>query len=220
MTLIGGGTCTERDLRISLSIARTCVAADSGADFALAQGVTPTLVVGDMDSISDQGRRQIPADRLWQIAEQDSTDFDKALRHVRAPLVLAIGFLGGQIDHELAALNTVARRSAEPIVLLGGDDLAFLCPADLSLPLEAGTRVSLFPIMPVTGQSKGLKWPIDGLDFAPGARVGTSNRATGPVRLQMDGPGMLCILPRRFIQLVVSSLIALPGHARWSAPAE
>ena len=48
----------------------------------------------------------------------------------------------------------------------------------------------------VTGRSSGLEWPIRGLNFAPAGRIGTSNRATGPVSLDFDGDGMLAILPK------------------------
>lgn len=220
LTLIGGGACSADDMQMALSMSGQCIAADGGADFALSQGVVPQVVYGDLDSISDDARAQIPNDRILHIPEQDSTDFDKALRHVRAPLVIAIGFLGGQIDHELAALNTVARRCAERIVLLGGEDLVFLCPPQITLPLERGTRVSLFPMGLVTGTSRGLVWPIDDISFAPSRRVGTSNRADGPVHLKMDASEMLCILPRRFIRQVVSSLLEVQPHALWPARAE
>lgn len=220
LVLIGGGVCSQQDLETAISFGTQCVAVDSGADFALSQSTELSAVIGDMDSISDHARAQIPEDRLFHIPEQDSTDFDKALRHIRAPLIIAIGFLGGRIDHELAVLNTVARRCAQRIVLFGGEDVVFLCPPTLSMPLEHGARVSLFPLGPVTGRSKGLHWPIDGIEFAPGARVGTSNRATGDVWLQMDGPDMLCILQRRFIAQVVSSVLSEPALGPWPARAE
>ena len=60
----------------------------------------------------------------------------------------------------------------------------------------AGTRLSLFPMAPVTGRSTGLRWPVDGIGLAPNGHVGTSNQALGgPVTLSFDGPGMLVILP-------------------------
>lgn len=202
---------------MAMSLAPTCVAADSGAQVALDMGVDLAAVIGDMDSISEGARAQIPQARFHQIAEQDSTDFDKALRHVSAPVVIAVGFTGGQIDHALAALHTIVSRHNRSIVLLGKQDVVFLCPKEILLPMAAGTRISLFPMGPVTGTSTGLHWPIDGIDFAPGLRSGTSNRATGDVHLEFDAPQMLCILPRRFIAPVVSLLCALPDHVRWPA---
>lgn len=220
VTLVGGGVCSADDLATALSLAPLCVAADGGADVALSHGITPQAVIGDMDSISHDAQVQIPETQLWHIAEQDSTDFDKALRHIHTPLAIAVGFFGGRIDHQLAALNTLARRCAQRIVLLGSGDIIFLCPPEITLPLEAETRVSLFPMAPVTGRSTGLVWPLEGLVFSPTQRVGTSNRATGPVTLQMNGPDMLCILPRRFIAPVVSLLLAVPEHALWPVRAK
>lgn len=220
LTLLGGGDASPEDLQIALSLAPTCVAADSGAHLALAQGIELAAVIGDMDSISDRARAEIPQSRFHQISEQDSTDFDKALRSVKAPVVLAVGFTGGQIDHALAALHTIVVHPDFAVVLLGENDIVFLCPRRFALPMQAGTRVSLFPMGAVSGWSQGLYWPIEGLDFAPGVRSGTSNRATGDLQLAFDAPCMLCILPREAIAEVVSMLMQLPEHGRWPARVE
>jgi len=220
LTLIGGGEVSLEDLETAMALAPLCVAADSGADAAISAGVALTAVIGDMDSISEDAKAQIPADRYHQIAEQNSTDFEKALRSISAPLILAVGFTGGRVDHGLSAMHTLALRCHQSVVMLTREDVLFLCPKRLSLPMPEGARVSLFPIGPVTGRSTGLHWPIEGLEFAPGVLSGTSNRATGPLDLEMDAPAMLCILPRGFIQPVVSALRAMPPHARWPARAE
>ncbi|MCV3270398.1 thiamine diphosphokinase [Roseobacter sinensis] len=219
MTLVGAGAVADGDLAAALALAPTCVAADSGAETVLAAGVPLEAVIGDMDSISEAARAQIPPERQHRIAEQDSTDFDKALRHILAPLVIAVGFSGRRIDHQLAALHTLVMRPDLPCVMLGAEDIIFLCPRDLHLPMSPGTRVSLFPMGAVTGRSEGLEWPISGLDFAPDGRSGTSNRATGDLTLQIDAPAMLCILPRRFMAEVAEILQAIPVPARWPARA-
>lgn len=215
ITLVGGGQADVDDVRLALSLAPICAAADGGAHLALEAGVTPAAVIGDMDSISCAARDQIPPAQFHHIAEQDSTDFDKALRHLSAPVVVAVGFAGGQIDHGLSVLHTLVQRPDRPVVVLAQKDIVFLCPARFALEMPAGTRVSLFPMGPVRGRSVGLHWPIDGIDFAPGVRAGTSNRATGNITLEMEAPNMLCILPRALIQPVVSALAALPKLARW-----
>ncbi|MEM9577021.1 MAG: thiamine diphosphokinase [Pseudomonadota bacterium] len=220
VTLIGGGEATREDLEIARGIGPACVAADGGAQLALDQGIPLEAVIGDMDSISGAARARIPAERFHPVAEQDSTDFDKALRHIRAPLIVAVGFTGGQIDHSLAALNTLVRRCERMVILLGQQDVVFLCPRVIDLPMPAGTRVSLFPMGPVRGCSNGLKWPIDGIEFAPGGRSGTSNQSLGDVHLEMSSAEMLCILPRPFMHLAAAQLLSVPAHARWPARAE
>ena len=193
------------------------LAVDGGADTLLAQNISPVAVIGDLDSIGDQARSQIPADRLHLITEQDSTDFEKCLRHISAPLILALGFTGGRIDHQMAAFHALMRYRHQRCVLLGEEDVVFLAPPEISLNLPKHTRVSLFPLGPVNGDSEGLFWPIDGLAFAPGRTIGTSNRALGPVRLRVSAAHMLVILPRNCVAVALEGLLVVapvwPAHS-------
>lgn len=206
VTLIGGGELGVDDLETALAQAPDLIAVDGGAGAALDAGYMPEAVIGDFDSISRSTRDRIPPARLFPIREQDSTDFDKALRSVSAPLVLAVGFLGERVDHQLAAFNVLVRYPERPCVLLGKREVIFHAPPRVELALRPGDVVSLFPMRPVTGRSHGLEWPIDGLQFAPDARVGTSNRALGPVRIEPDGPGMLVLVPRVALEGVIRAL--------------
>lgn len=220
ITLLGGSSHAEEDLSAALSWAPRLVAADGGGDAALLAGRAPEAVIGDMDSLSASGQ-EILGDVLHPVTEQETTDFDKALRSIDAPLVLAVGVSGGRLDHELAALTVLARHPDRPCLVIGRDSLVFLCPPRLRLDLAAGSTVSLFPLAPGRVQSHGLEWPTTGLTLAADARVGTSNRATGPVDLLPETPGMLVILPRVLLDVTVRSLLASgdAGGGRWPARA-
>jgi len=215
VTLIGGAEVTDERIGRAMALAPHLVAADGGADAALAHGVVPGAVIGDFDSLSDAARRRLPASALHPIIEQDSTDFDKCLRSIRAPLVIGIGFSGNRLDHQLAAYNTLVRHADRRCLLLGAEELVFLAPPSVALGLAAGTTVSLFPMGAVEGVSDGLKWPVGGLNFAPDGRVGTSNEATGAMQLSVTAPKMLVILPERTLEVVVAALLNTP--ARWPA---
>jgi thiamine pyrophosphokinase len=214
VTLIGGGPLSPGDLAWALGLAPILVAADGGADAALALGADPAAVIGDMDSLSADAAGAF-AGRLHPVPEQETTDFDKALTRIDAPVVLALGFTGGRLDHELAALHSLVLRADRPCVLLGPATLAFHAAPDLALPLEPGTLVSLFPLAPVEMASQGLRWPTEGIAFAPHRRIGTSNEGLGPLRLRPSGRGMLVILPRETLPLAVT---ALRGAPRWPSP--
>ena len=205
VTVIGGGDVAGADLEAALAVAPVLVAADGGADRALELGQPPDWVIGDLDSISDPARRLIPRERVIGVAEQDSTDFGKCLERIEAPLVLAVGFAGRRLDHTLAALSLLVRPGAPRVVMIAAEDVILACPPRLTLPLMPGTRVSLFPMGPARGTSQGLDWPIDGIDFAPGGRIGTSNRAGGLVTLRMEGP-MLLMLPRDCLGTAITAL--------------
>ena len=216
VALIGGADVNDEVLAQVLSLAPQVVAADGGADAALARGIEPLAVIGDLDSLSPLARETLPPARLHRIAEQDSTDFDKCLRSIQAPLVLGAGFSGRRLDHELAAFNTLVRRPDRRCVLVGEETLVFLAPPVLRLDVPAKTLVSLFPMGLVEGQSDGLHWPIRGLTFTPDGRIGTSNLALGELSLSFTAPKMLLILPRWCLGQVVADLLRAP--ARWPAP--
>lgn len=218
ITLVGGGQATPSDLHSALTLAPRCIAADGGAVLALQAGIMPEAVIGDFDSIPAEVQQQVPVDRLHRIDEQDSTDFEKALTRITAPVVIGVGFTGGRIDHQLGALHTLMVCADRPCVLLGPEELVFLAPPRMSLPTTGAEVVSLFPLGVVTGRSTGLHWPLDGLQFAPGGQSGTSNRATGPITVEVNAPALLMIVPRRLLKPVVAALAA-PEAARWPARA-
>lgn len=205
VTVMAGGPVTGAAVHAALSRAPILVAADGGADRALSLGLRPSAVIGDLDSLSDAGRAALGG-AVHLVAEQETTDFDKVLRSVAAPFVLALGVLGGRVDHELAALAALLA-APMPVLAVGVRDVVFAAPARLTLEMRAGDRLSLFPMARVTGTSRGLDWPIDGLVFAPDGRIGTSNRVgDGRVDLAFDGPGMLVILPRTRLDAALDAI--------------
>ena len=207
VTILGAGDVFPNDLADSLCKAPVLVAADGGADRALDLGHRPDLVIGDFDSLSARARRELPPEALVHVAEQDSTDFEKALSRIDAPGILALGMTGRRTDHELAAWHSLMRCRVPRCIVVAEEDIVFLCPDHLNMTLPVGTRVSLFPMGPVRGTSVGLHWPIDGLDFAPGRTIGTSNRAAAAqVERKVDRPAMLVILPKTHLSAAVSAL--------------
>ena len=211
--LVGAGLATAAAIRRCLALAPKLIAADGGARHCLDAGLMPEAVFGDLDSHSNIS--DLPKERVHRIQEQDSTDFDKALRSIDAPLVLGAGFTGLRVDHYLACLNTLVRRPDRRCILLGDTDIAFLLPPHFQLDLAAGTRVSLFPMGLVEGTSDGLKWPISGLSFAPDGMVGTSNEVEGEIEISVTSPKLLMILPEAELEAATEALLAC--SSRWPA---
>ena len=160
---------------------------------------------------------------MHEVPEQETTDFDKALRAIRAPLVLAVGLIGGRADHALAALSGLMRHQAQgggPVILLGAEDVIFAAPPLLDLRLRLGDRLSIYPLAPVSGRSAGLEWPLEDVPLDPMGMIGTSNRVSAAaVRLAFDGPGALVILPRARLDAAIRAVCpaadgAAPVRAR------
>lgn len=211
---MGGGPVDPAQLAAALALAPVAAAADGGGDVALPGGRDFAAVIGDMDSLRDPAALRARGVAVHAIADQETTDLEKCLAGIAAPLILGLGFLHGRIDHQLAAMNALVRRRDPPAILIGGEDLVFRCPPRFELDLAAGTRVSLFPMGPATGRiSEGLRWPVAGLALAPDGRVGTSNAATGGrLRIGFDAPGVLVVLPVETLP-AVAACIAGPDPA-------
>lgn len=210
VTLLGGGAVDAYQLQQMLSLAPRLVAADGGANMAVAAGLIPDFVIGDYDSVLPETLAMVPPDRQMRVPEQETTDFEKCLSRIVAPLILGLGFLGPRADHTLAAFSALVRYPERPCILIGPDDVVFACPASLALDLPPGMRLSLFPMVPVRGESTGLRWPIDGLDLAPDGRIGTSNEAVGPVTLRPGGRGLLVLLPLTGLEAAIRALRSAP----------
>ncbi|MCP5087686.1 MAG: thiamine diphosphokinase [Rhodobacteraceae bacterium] len=206
MTLLGAGATKKPDLNRALRVSERLVCADSGADTALKWGYKPDLVIGDLDSVDrDRLRREgIPE---IQVLDQETTDFEKCLGLLEAKTIIAVGFTGKRLDHQLAAFNALVKYPRKQVLLIGDVDLCFVCPTTLALDLPVGERVSIFPMADCRCKSRGLEWPLAGLDMQPNGQIGTSNRVCQPnVRITVQAGHPICILPKRNLKRVMAAL--------------
>ena len=207
ITIVGGGEFVPDIFESSLQIGKALIAVDGGLNYLSPRRHSPVWILGDLDSAIDTESWVKAGAKIKLLREQNSTDLEKCLYSIEAPLYLANGFLGHRIDHTLASCSTLVRRKDRNIILLGKRDIIIHINEKISLNLEVGTRLSLFPFKKVCGvQSFGLKYSIEGLDFAPGSVIGTSNEVTEvTVEMNFDDTGMLLILPIESLSKVLES---------------
>ena len=83
--LIGNGETQEAAFLQHLARqADLILAADGGADRALSAGVRPDVIIGDLDSISPQAKKILPAEKFIFVNNQNNTDLEKALDYLIA----------------------------------------------------------------------------------------------------------------------------------------
>ena len=156
------------------------VAADGGANQLRRNSLVPQSVIGDLDSVTDIEHWQ-SVSRVIEVGEQDTTDFEKCLYLVDAPLFIAVGFSGNRLDHTLAALHVMQKlHQKKRVVLVSDDDAVCVCSETVEIGLPIGTRVSVYPLNRIVfTSSSGLLYPLDGLVMQPGEMIGTSNASSG-----------------------------------------
>lgn len=215
VTLLGGGPVEPMLLEQALEIAPYLVAADGGANYAEANQLSLNAIVGDFDSVDSPEIWQDKGVNLVRLDEQETTDFEKCIYSTDADTFLCVGFLGGRLDHSLAALRTLVAYPDKRIILMGGSEITFRCPNRFAMELSQGDRVSLFPMETVQGvASTGLKWPIDDITFSPSGRIGVCNEALGgPMSVTLDGAAMLMILQAKNLAPTLEALEAVRAGA-------
>lgn len=206
--VLGGGDFEPDQLRAFVGRGYPLIAADGAADAALALGLNIRAIIGDFDSVMD---RKAFGAQVAQIAilEQETTDFEKCLYSIEAPMFICFGMLGKRVDHTLAAFHTIARYGANKnIVLMDQVDMCVGVTGDFDVELPIGTRFSVYPLHPTPFQlSKGLKFVLDGLTLDVGKRIGTSN-VTCATKVELkcakefDDP-YLVILPRTHFEAIL-----------------
>lgn len=212
LVIVGGGTVDMDLLRDLYVTGAHVIGADGGADTIVAAGLMPEAIIGDLDSL-ENAEGWLGRTRLMRISEQDTTDFEKALYSTSAPVTVALGMTGKRFDHTLAALDTLARRARDRIVVLVDDgDLALAVTGPFEFEVDVGERVSIHPLVPIKfRRSYGLKYPLDGLSLAPGERTGTSNKAVDGLfsvepELRTKIPWLLVIDRKYLFRIIAATL--------------
>ena len=166
------------------------VAADSGVDHALAAGVRPDLVVGDLDSISEAGLAWARGGGV-EVHEfppaKDVTDTEIALATAAGRGVTDIVMVGGggdRLDHSIGALTALGHASMAALGSLSAlwsDSTVHVLhgPRSLEVDLPSGTTFSLLALHGrCTGVGEaGVEWPLVDAVIEPGSSLGVSNVA-------------------------------------------
>ena len=184
LILAGGATPTPQVQR-ALPPAAMCIAADSGIDHARRLGITPDVVVGDLDSVSADGlawAEQTEAVIHRYPSEKDQTDLELAMEYAveaEPTRIVVAGIGGGRFDHLLANFAVLAdRRYAGPhIDGLVGTALVSVVHDDRQLLGEVGELISL---LAVGGRAEGvattgLRYRLAGETLRAGSSRGVSN---------------------------------------------
>jgi thiamine pyrophosphokinase len=161
------------------------IAADSGADVALARGIAVDLAVGDFDSVTPAGLAALEAagTRLERHpVAKDASDLELALDHAIAlepERILVIGGAAGRLDHLAGELLLVAagKYAAATVDAQLGAALVHVVRGKRTLTGTPGELVSLFAVHgPATGVvTEGLEYALDGETLHPGSTRGLSN---------------------------------------------
>ena len=181
--------------------------ADGGSRHALALGLTPHLVIGDMDSATSHEIQQLEkADVPIELFPRDKNETDLELAIQRAlekhpEAILIVAALGGRLDQTLGNITLLsdARLADVDVRLDDGVEEVFFCRTRSEVRGRSGDLVSLIPWREkVEGvQTKNLKWSLHDEILYPEKTRGISNEMTADVANIEIKSGLLLVVHRR-----------------------
>lgn len=188
--IISGGELGDPGFfREKSATAGALICADSGARYLKDAGITPDLIVGDMDSLDPEteGHYRDTGCRINRcLPQKDETDTELALREafaMGATEVWIWGAMGNRIDHTLANIALMmqgAERGVE-VKLVDSWCEVFLIARRTVVEGAPGQTVSLLPF---GGEASGVtltgfEYPLTKATLSVAHPLGISNRLVG-----------------------------------------
>ena len=165
--LIGNGETQEAVFLQHLARqADLILAADGGADRALSAGVRPDVIIGDLDSVSPQAKKILPAEKFIFVNNQNNTDLEKAL-DTQCTLT---GFVGGRWDFTFGNfLSVYPYLDKMDICVAGKGWKIWPLTHSVTKTVRPGARVSLIPAADCQNVTlQGLVYPLEHANLSLG----------------------------------------------------
>lgn len=184
----GGELHSSQAVEQAVATADLVIAADSGTSAALQLDCIPSLIVGDLDSLT------LPIKRLEALGseiirapiEKNETDSELAIQVALergATAITLLGGLGGErFDHTMANIMLLAGFETIPIRIIDGPSTCWLLRGPGSTRIH-GKPGDLLSLLPLTGKASGVRtislyYPLYGETLLFGRPRGVSNVLT------------------------------------------
>lgn len=191
VVIVGSAPIVAGMLASLATSATSLICADGGADAALAAGLRPDLVIGDLDSIAP-ATLELLRTHAVRFEEhppaKDQTDLELALTHALrlhpARITIAGGLGGARFDHSLGnvLLLTLPELRDVDVRLVDSETELRATWGSLVIQGAPGQYVSLLPLSPRVGgiRTSGLLYPLHDETLIQGHTRGVSNELIGP----------------------------------------
>ncbi|MDZ4168983.1 MAG: thiamine diphosphokinase [Coriobacteriia bacterium] len=204
LIVAAGDTVSGNALARQARLHDLVVGVDGGAAALMRAGVTPAVVIGDFDSLSEEDLERLRHEGVsLRVHPRDKshTDLELALEWCRGEKlgeVTVVGVWGERQDHSLAAIGTLARYSdLRPAIIYKEMTGWIVDPAHRGhvggfardttvsvLALVSGTRISVV----------GMKWTLEDRSVESLSDLGVSNVSCGPESAVTVHSGMALVL--------------------------
>lgn len=210
--IVGGGSPPGNELiRQRFEWADLVIAADGGGTCLAAINLTPHVLLGDFDSISEAALEELKSKQGVELitfpVQKDATDMELAIELAverGATELVLLGASGSRLDHTLGnvfmlypfhekGINACLEDEHNQIRLLGSfEDKG---PYQLTLKKQGNYKVSLLSITPRSEgiTIEGFAYPLHEATLSFGSSLGISNEFMGDTATVMLRKGLLLV---------------------------
>jgi thiamine pyrophosphokinase len=165
---------------------RLVIAADGGSLLAQQLGITPDVVIGDMDSTSEQQLAEFQAKGAEIIhfpVAKDETDLELALLEATkrgGKAIRILGATGGRLDQTLANIYLLALPALQDCDMQLVSERQRVWLAHAGLTTITGAKGDTVSLIPLSGEAVGIRtenmeYPLRGETLTFGPARGVSN---------------------------------------------
>tara|TARA_X000000368_G_scaffold298357_1_gene237577 strand:+ start:77 stop:691 length:615 start_codon:yes stop_codon:yes gene_type:complete len=180
-----GGDCSSNIVNNNLNFDQI-IAVDSGIKHIYNLSLEPSILVGDLDSISKEDYQKVLEANINIDSYQknkENTDFELSLNKIENPdnkNIFIIGGEGGDIDHMLSVFFIISHKEFyKNIIWLYGKQ-TILFKNNISLEIGSNINFSLIPLTDLKSLSiKGAKWELKNEDVESGHSLTLRNQTKG-----------------------------------------
>ena len=180
-----GGDCNSNVSNYNLNFEQI-IAVDSGIKHIYKLSLDPSILVGDLDSISKEDYQKVKETNIEIDSyhkNKDLTDFELSLNKVVNPHkknIFIIGGEGGDIDHMLSVFFIISNKEFYQNItwLYGKQNILF--KNNFSLEVDNKMNFSLIPLTEIKSlYIKGAKWELENKNIEMGNSFTLRNQTEG-----------------------------------------
>ena len=152
------------------------IGVDNGAMHLFNRSLTPTTVLGDLDSIESSLLKKIKImdiDLINYETDKDKTDFELSLNNIDNPKeknIYLIGGEGGEVDHLFSIFSLIINYEFAENLTWFYKDKTIIFKTNVSIKMELGSNFSIIPITQLESLTiSGAKWDVNKIDVKPGS---------------------------------------------------
>jgi len=167
------------------------ICADGGAEAAKKLNIKPDVIIGDLDSVSNETLKYFNEVEVIQYRRQNDTDVEKCLKYAirkKFTEVILVSATGDRLDHIICNLGIVIKFFQKiKIHIIHEENLLSCFNSSVKIPAAKGETISLYGFGEgCTITSTGLKYEMKNKLLVFGKNESTSNvAATNEVNLSI-----------------------------------